>query len=156
MPMHRFLSCAFLAVAMAGPAQAQTREVPYWASITPEIVNMRVGPATSYPIAWVYKRPGLPMKVVRVSEGWRLVEDPDGERGWVLSRFLSRDRTAIVRGEGVAEMRTAERGLGKLAWRLEPGVTGKLGECDGGWCEFDVDGRKAYAPQDRLWGAGAP
>ncbi|WP_216074561.1 SH3 domain-containing protein, partial [Acinetobacter baumannii] len=46
-------------------------------------VNMRVGPSPEFRIAWVYRRPGLPLKVLRMREGWRLVEDPDGARGWV-------------------------------------------------------------------------
>jgi SH3-like domain-containing protein len=37
---------------------------------------MRVGPSEAYPIEWVYRRQGLPVKVVRVMQGWRLVEGP--------------------------------------------------------------------------------
>ena len=62
-------------------ASAQGRDVPYWTSLQADEVNMRVGPAESYRIEWVYKRIGLPLKVVRRQEGWRLVEDPDGARG---------------------------------------------------------------------------
>ena len=46
----------------------------------------------------------LPVKVVRVMEGW-LIEDPDGARGWVVARLLSPERGAIVIGEGLAELR---------------------------------------------------
>ena len=52
-------------------------EIPYWASVRVGEVNMRVGPGEDYRILWVYKRPMLPLKVVRVKEGWRLVRDPD-------------------------------------------------------------------------------
>ncbi len=130
--------------------------MPYWASIRVSEVNMRVGPAESYRIDWVYRRAGLPMKVVRRQEGWRLVEDPDGTSGWILARFLSRERTALVVGMGPAEMRAEGRPGAPLRWRLEPGVTGKLDDCDAGWCQFDVGGRKGYVREDRLWGAGEP
>lgn len=135
---------------------AQDSDVPYWASIDVDKMHMRVGPATSYRIEWVYKREGLPLKVLRRGEGWRLVEDPDGARGWVLGQFLSRERSAIVIGEGLAEMRDKAGPEGRIAWRLEPGVVGRLGECSDGWCEFAVGRRKGVAPQARLWGAGAP
>lgn len=80
-----FAVFAFAAIALlAAPALAQDGEVPYWASIRASEVNMRVGPAESYRIDWVYRRAGLPMKVVRRQEGWRLVEDPDGTSGWIL------------------------------------------------------------------------
>src|SRR3546814_9173992 len=72
---------AILAFGMPGTGHAQSREVPYWASLRAEVVNMRVGPSQDYRIEWVYRRQGLPVKVVRVVEGWRLVSDPDGEQG---------------------------------------------------------------------------
>jgi SH3-like domain-containing protein len=140
----------------ATAASAQDRDVPYWASIRVGKVNMRVGPSESYEISWVYKRKGLPLKVLRLQEGWRLVQDPDGARGWLVGRFLSLDRSAIVKGEGLADMREAADGHSRLRWRLEPGVVGKLGDCDSGWCRFDVDGRAGYVAEDRLWGAGEP
>lgn len=137
-------------------AVAQEDEVPYWASINASEVNMRVGPATTYRIEWVYKREQLPLKVVRRMEGWRLVEDPDGVRGWVVGRFLSRERSAIVIGEGYAPMRDGKKVDGATSWRLEPGVVGRLGDCDEGWCSFKVGRYEGRVPQDRLWGAGQP
>ena len=100
------LACIAVLIGLAGvPAGAQEREVPYWASIRVDEVNMRVGPGGSYRVAWVYRRKQLPVKVVRLMQGWRLIEDPDGDRGWMLGRFLTLDRGAIVTGEGLADMR---------------------------------------------------
>lgn len=138
------------------PAAAQDAEVPYWASIRVTELNMRVGPSEEYRIAWVYHRPGLPVKVLRMKEGWRLVEDHEGGRGWVMARFLSRNRGAIVVGKDLAEMRESGEAGSKLMWRLEPGVVGNLGECDQGWCAFAVGPRAGYVQQSRIWGAGAP
>lgn len=138
------------------PAQAQDREVPYWASIRADVLNMRVGPSQDYRIEWVYKRKGLPMKVVRVMEGWRLVQDPDGAQGWVVARLLNPQRSAIVIGEGVAAIRAEADGASALKWNVEPGVVGYLGKCDNGFCEFDAAGHKGWVKADRLWGAGEP
>lgn len=140
----------------AQEAAAQEAKVPYWASIRVEEVNMRVGPGESYRILWVYKRQNLPLKVLRLKEGWRLVRDPDGAEGWMLAQFLSRERGAIVSGKGLAEMRESGSDSARLRWRLEPGVTGKLGECAEGWCEFDAAGHKGWVRQERLWGSGEP
>ena len=150
--MRRFLLT--IALSLAAPAQAQDVETPYWASLTADKVNMRVGPARDYRIAWVYKRKLLPLKVLRLHEGWRLVEDPDGARGWVLSRFLSRKQTAIVTG-GVAEMRERP-GAGPVMWRVEPGVVGKLGKCERNWCRFDARGHRAWIDAKAIWGDGKP
>lgn len=144
-------------LAAALPAHAEDRAVPYWAALRARQVNMRVGPSESYRISWVYRRQQLPIKVLRLKEGWRLVEDPDGARGWMLAQFLSPDRTALVVGEGLAEMRGGEGGSGALLWHMQPGVVGRLGACAAGWCRFDVGGgHVGYAPSARLWGSGAP
>ena len=155
-PSLRRLAVVAALLAAAASAAAQKFEAPYWASIRAAEVNMRVGPGEDYQILWVYRRPNLPLKVVRLKEGWRLVEDPDGAKGWVLARFLTRERGAIVKGEGLADLREKADVASKLKWRLEPGVTGKLGACSGGWCQFAVEGRIGFAQQDRLWGAGEP
>lgn len=154
--LRTFAALALLAAATPAVA-ADDEDVPYWASLRASEVNLRVGPAETYRIAWVYHRPGLPMKVLRRMEGWRLVQDPDGARGWMLARFLKRDRGAIVKGQGLAEMREKGDGGARLLWRLEPGVSGRLGDCDGGWCRFEVSaGQAGYIAEARLWGVGAP
>lgn len=156
MLLSRTLAATLLFAAVATPASAQDREVPYWATLRADEVNMRVGPSEAYPIAWVYHRRGLPVKVLRVREGWRLVEDPDGERGWIVARLLDPDRGAIVKGEGLAELREEPDGRSRVLWRAEPGVVGGLGKCEEGWCRFEVDGRRGWVRAERLWGAGKP
>jgi SH3-like domain-containing protein len=152
--MRRFLPIVLLC--LTAPAAAQDREVPYWATLRAEEVNMRVGPSEAYPIEWVYRRPGLPVKVLRVNQGWRLVEDPDGERGWIVARLLDPDRGAIVVGDGLAEMRVTPEAAARIKWRAEPGVVGELGDCEAGWCKLDVGGREGWMRAERLWGAGEP
>lgn len=142
-------------LAMPAALRAEDSDVPYWASMSKDKANVRVGPGLDYRINWVYQRRGLPVKVVRTMDGWRLIEDPDGAKGWLLSRFLSRARYAIVRGE-IAEIREKSDGTGRLLWRAEPGVVGQLGDCKAGWCQFDVGGRKGWVNRARLWGAGEP
>ena len=150
------LAILFAATTLAFPAQAQKREVPYWATINTEELNMRVGPSREYKIDWVYKRKGLPIKVIRVVDGWRLIEDSEGTTGWVSQGLLSAKRGALVIGGGLAAMRDAPADNGKLKWNAEPGVVGALGKCTAGWCELDVAGREGWVKEDRLWGAGAP
>lgn len=153
--MRRGLALLVLLL-LAMPAAAQEREVPYWASLRAGEVNMRVGPSENFPIEWVYRRQGLPVKVLRVLQGWRLVEDPDGARGWIVARLLTPDRGAIVVGDGLAELREAGASDARVLWRAEPGVVGALGDCEEGWCELAVGARKGWVRETRLWGAGEP
>lgn len=152
------LRVAFLSVLLIGmsiPASGQEREVPYWASVRASELNLRVGPSEDYPVEWVYHRAGLPVKVLRVMQGWRFIEDPDGTRGWVVARLLSPERAAIVTGNGLADMRADAGASAPLKWRVEPGVSGMLGSCKDGWCSFVTGRYRGWIRQDRLWGAGA-
>lgn len=153
--MLRFILASSVLFGMLGvmPLAAQQREVPYWATIRAPELYMRVGPSRDYKVAWVYKRPGLPLKVIRVVDGWRLVVDPDGTQGWVAQSLLSRDRGAIVVGDGLAALRAGPDDSAKLRWNAEPGVVGKLGKCEYGWCRFDVGGRIGWVRAERLWGS---
>lgn len=144
------------ASALAAPAAAQDADPPYWASISTDEANMRSGAGERYRIEWVYRREGLPVKVVRLYSGWRYVEEPDGTRGWISEALLSRERSAIVIGEGLAAMRALPSPGAALRWNLEPGVIGDLGDCADGWCELDVAGHEGWVEQDRLWGTGEP
>jgi len=155
--MRRFLVPCLLALLAPAMARAADEDaVPYWASINAGVANMRVGPGETYKIVWVYKRKHLPMKVIRREGPWRMLEDPDGDQGWMRDLLLTRERGAIVIGSGYAEMHAEASEGSRLLWRLEPGVVGLLGDCNSGWCKFDVDGHKGYALEDRLWGAGEP
>ena len=150
------IASAFLTAAVV-PAHAQDADdgVPYWVSTRKDTANMRVGPGREYRINWTYTRKGVPMKVLRMMGGWRLVEDPDGARGWVLQQFLSRERTGMVKGS-ITALRENKDGSGRLLWRVAPGVMGKIGDCKAGWCPFDVDGRKGYIKASAVWGADKP
>ena len=141
-------------LALAAPARAahDEKDIPYWGSLRAETANMRVGPGEDYRINWVYRRQHLPVKVLRAMEGWRLVEDPDGARGWILAKFVSRERDGYVAGKEPAEMHAAPDSTSPLLWRLEPGVTGKLGDCADGWCRIEIEGRGGYVREAGLWG----
>jgi SH3-like domain-containing protein len=152
----RFVPIVAATLLLTAPAFAQERKVPYWASIKAETLNMRAGPGRDFPVRWVYRRAGLPLKVIRVHEGWRLVRDPDGAEGWVTANLLSQGRGALVIGEGLAAIRAGPAAGARLKWKAEPGVVVALGDCDAGWCEIDIAGRTGYMEAARLWGAGKP
>lgn len=152
-PLIAFALLFLAPLAMTGgPAQAQERETPYWAAMRYNEVNMRVGPSGEYPIEWVYRRQGLPVKVVRLREGWRLVQDHEGTQGWIASSQLTPTRGAIVIGDGLADLREEPSAQSSLRWRAEPGVVGALGACEEGYCEINVEGRTGWVAAGRLWG----
>ena len=150
----RFLiTLAALFALLAAPLTAQDRVLPYWATLRYEKVNMRVGPSAEYPVAWVYVRKGLPVKVVRIREGWRLVEDEAGEQGWIAASQLDPARGGLVIGKELAEVRAGPSAATAVKWRAEPGVVTRLKACREGWCEVDIEGRKGWISAERLYGS---
>lgn len=150
--MLKPLIAAALTLTLAAEAAAQDKQPPYWASIVPSQARIRTGPGRNFPAVWQYQRAGLPVKVVATFPSWRKIRDPDGAEGWMQSNMLSEDRTGMVQGSGVREMRAKPDAGAAIVWRAEPGVVGRLRKCTGGWCDFDVKGRRGWIEAAALWG----
>ena len=150
--LSTILAGLILAGASAHSASAQNAKPPYWASLRFDETNMRVGPSREYPIDWVYRRKGLPVRVLRSRDEWDLVEDPDGTKGWVSGSQLTRARSAVVTGSDPVDMREEPLPQAKMLWRAEPGVVASLLRCREQWCEIEVTGRAGWVEASRLWG----
>lgn len=152
--MRRFgLAISVLSVLTgATTAEAQERKLPYWASIATGDALMRTGPERTYPATWRYRRRDLPVKVIQIYGNWRRIREQDGTEGWMLSTLLSAKRTAVVTGQMPAAMYAQPSNNASLNWQAEPGVVGKISECDAGWCLFDANGKKGYVEYNRIWG----
>jgi SH3-like domain-containing protein len=125
--------------------------LPRFASLASSEVNVRTGPGKDYPIHWVYTRPGLPVRILDEYDVWRLVEDPDGDKGWTHSSLLSLRRTVVVKG-GTQAMRRSADASSAVILRAETGVVGELLNCDHAWCRVEIDGRRGWLPRDAVWG----
>lgn len=143
--------CLVSALTVPSAVHAQKKEA-YWASIGPNEARMRTGPGRQFPASWVYRRSGLPVKVLETYPNWRKIEDPDGTQGWMQANLISEDRTAIIRGD-VRPLRAKPEEGATILWRAEPGVVGRISECARGWCKMDVRGRMGYVETSHIWGA---
>lgn len=130
---------------------AQKRKTPYYASISAGQARMRTGPGRNYPVSWLYQRAGLPVKVVDIYKEWRKVEDPGGTQGWMQGNLLTDKRSAIVT-DTIVVLRDRPSGSGRMQYRAQPGVVGRISKCAGGWCHFDVKGRGGFVEAIHLWG----
>ena len=145
---------AFLIVNAAAPALAQEKQPPYWASIASGEAMTRTGPGKNYPGIWLYKRRDLPVRVVRKYEHWRLIEDPDGARGWMLATLLSDRRTALVKQGSPRPIRAEPNEGSRPRYLAQPGVVGRIGDCRNGWCRIEVGRREGYVRTADIWGVG--
>jgi SH3-like domain-containing protein len=150
----RGLLTASLIIAAAAPAAAQEKKPPYWASIASGQAMMRTGPARNYPGTWLYQRRDLPIRVLKTYPNWRLIEDPDGTRGWMLVTLLSDRRTAIVKPGEPRPVRVEPNDGAKVRYLAEHGVVGRIDKCKSGWCRIEIGKRQGYIHTSDIWGVG--
>src|SRR5499433_2169538 len=136
--------------------------LPRFASLKSDRVNLRQGPGTDYPTAWIFRRAGLPVEIVKEFDSWRQVRDAEGTTGWVLGSMLSGRRTAVIlpwevkAGQGqqpLAVLRDDDSERASAVAQVEAGVLANIITCDGKWCRVSVGGFRGYIEQAKLWGA---
>ena len=148
----RIFGAAALLLTLTAPALAQDKTPPYWASIASGEAMMRSGPGKNYPGLWLYQRRDLPVRVVKTYPNWRMIEDSDGSKGWMLVTLLSDRRTAIVKPGSPRNIHATASKASRVAYTAEPGVVGRIEQCAGGWCHITVGKRAGYIAQADLWG----
>lgn len=125
--------------------------VPRFVTLKSDEVNMRKGPGREYPVAWVYQRRGMPLKVIAEYDVWRKVEDPDGTIGWIHSPLLSLKRNAMLTERVTKIYRKADEGAEVVAV-AERGVVMELQLCENGWCRIANDQLRGWVKRDQIWG----
>ena len=129
--------------------------LPRFVSLKAEKVNVRRGPSSDHPVAWVFQRKGMPVEIIAESDSWRRIRDSEGEEGWILEAMLSGRRTALVapwkKGQTTDLRAAARTDAGDVA-KLASGVQVEVKLCDGQWCEIAAGGYDGYVEQTMLWG----
>lgn len=137
------------------PVGASGLPIPRFVSLKAEKVNVRRGPSSDHPVAWVFQRKGLPVEIVAEFENWRRVRDSDGEEGWILQNMLAGKRTAEIapwkQGQNITLLSGPKSGTGVVAY-VGSGVVAEVEHCDGEWCELSAGGYGGYVQQTQLWG----
>ena len=128
--------------------------LPRYVSLKGGEGNARRGPSLSHRIDWVFRHPGMPLRVVAEFGHWRRVEDQDGAGGWVHYSLLSGVRTAIITTD-MAELRARPDTNGTVIARAEAGAIVRLHECNRDWCRVSGGGEKGWVIKTSLWGVDA-
>ena len=136
--------------------------VPRFVSLAADRVNVRFGPGKQYPINWVFARKDLPVEIVAEFDTWRKIRDFEGEEGWIHSSLLSSRRTIMVIGDPECTPAADERCARPLrrtpspdlrvVLRAEPGVIGRLFDCEENWCRIEIEGRRGWLQRSEFWG----
>jgi SH3-like domain-containing protein len=136
-------------------------QTPRFASLKSDKVQLHQGPGTEFPVAWVFRRAGLPVEITRENDTWSEVRAADGTTGWVWTTALSRRRTVLVQphlmkpGQDQQEtvpMRDDDRESAATIANIEAGVLASVIDCNGRWCRISVGTFRGYIEQAKLWG----
>lgn len=125
--------------------------IPRWVSLRSAEINVRRGPGLDYRKDWVFRRSGLPVRVVEEYGSWRRIADRDAATGWVYHALLSGRRTVLVTAETVT-LRAKGGEDAKPVAIAEEGVVARLLACAPDWCEIEKDSVRGWTPKTTIWG----
>lgn len=148
----------------SGPSPASLATAPtigYSGLPVPRFVNLkatetwgRVGPSFDYPVRFIFRRRGLPVRVIAETrdDNWRKVADPDGATMWIhRSQLISSADVLINRDDGTVLLAQPHANARSRA-RLQKGVLAQLETCKTGWCQVRVENYRGWVPKNALWG----
>jgi len=145
------LGCWLVAAAATAVAAESGLPLPRFASLKSDRVNLRAGPGTQYPVAWVLTHKAMPVEITAEYEGWRRIRDASGTEGWVQHSLLSGRRSVLVTADRARLMRDPEAESYPLAI-AESGAQGRLFKCKGEWCQVKLAQATGWIPRHALWG----
>lgn len=125
--------------------------LPRFVSLRASEARARRGPGLDHRVDWLYRLPGLPLRVTAEHGHWRRVEDIEGLGGWVHYSLISGERTVIVTERLAALHRRPEEGSPVVA-QLEAGVVASLDGCREGWCQIEAQDHRGWTRDAGLWG----
>lgn len=143
------------AVAARDVGRSTGLPVPRYVSLRADTVNLRTGPGLRYPIDWVFKRRGLPVRIVEEFNAWRKIETWDATTGWVHGVMLQGQRTGRVIGEQPRVLLSDPGSRGDPVAMVQPGAIGVLEACEGAYCYLDFDMHAGWLRRERLYGVDA-
>ena len=125
--------------------------VPRFVSIKNDEAWLRKGPSRSHRIEWVYKIPGLPLKIVAEFDEWRKVMDSSGSIGWMHRINLSSKRTAEIIKPNSNIYETPNLNSKIIAYS-EVGAILNLVRCKNNWCRLKYNNLSGWITKDRIYG----
>ena len=100
-------------------------------------VNLRSGPGKEYEVTWIYKRSGLPVRVLRDYNFWMYIRDCDGTEGWIQQNLLCKKKAGLVL-EDKAPLRSSSSEHAKIKAYLQKGVLVFPQKVEGPWVFVSV------------------
>jgi len=75
------LGLSSLSVAQQSVGASTGLQIPRFASLRSDKVNVRQGPSSDHPVVWTFTRAGLPVEITAEFDNWRRIRDSEGSEG---------------------------------------------------------------------------
>lgn len=147
-----FLSLIFIQFNTAAVSNAQPSDHVYrFVSLRFNEVNFRAGPGVQYPVTWVFKRKGMPLKVIAEFHHWRKVTDYQGTTGWVHRSSISGKKTILFLKS--KDLYRSNNANSKKKAIIEAGNVAYIKKCEADhWCKIDIADMNGWVDMTDVWG----
>ena len=131
------------------PEKASATETQHL-SVLKNGANIRSGPEANKEILWtVFK--GYPLQVTERKGKWAHVVDFDGDKGWITTDLLAKEKTVIVKA-ATANLRVGAGKDYEIAAEVKHGVVFKTMATEGDWVKVKhADGTTGWILGKLLW-----
>ena len=172
--MKNYILCIlfFLFLIINNQAAYANKNSSSWASLKYNKTYLRTGPSKDNKVIWVYKRKGLPLKILRKKNEWNEVLLPSSQKGWINSSQISKKRNVIVQNKkSLSDMALSKQKQitvtdknSKTIAYVQEGVIATLNKCKKDLCEIELKIKKekyffknsyklsGYIKKDFIWG----
>ena len=124
-----------------------------FATIKNAPVNVRRGPGTLHAVDWQFRHAGLPVRVLRESDGWYHIRNWQNADGWVHGNNISwRRRIIVVEHRTRPLFRDVSDWDGRIIATVEPGAVGTPIDCRVRLCLVEFTEMRGWIERASLWG----
>ena len=172
--MKSYILCMlfFLFLIINNQATYANKNSSSWASLKYNKTYLRTGPSKDNKVIWVYKRKGLPLKILRKKNEWNEVLLPSSQKGWINSSQISKKRNVIIQNnKSLSDMALSKQKQitvtdknSKIIAYVQEGVIATLNKCKEDLCKIELKVKKekyffknsyklsGYIEKDFIWG----
>ncbi len=147
MYMQKYLVILFL---LFFPASLLAQEENHFLMLKNNEVNVRYGPSFEYPIKYIYKKTGLPLRVIDKKENFRRIIDNKKNGGWIHLSQLKKSKSFITTEIKILFKKPTK--FSKPLAKIDKGRLLRVKECKDKWCNVKSGKFSGWIEKDNVWG----
>ena len=144
--MQKYLVILFL---LFFPASLLAQEENHFLMLKNNEVNVRYGPSFEYPIKYIYKKTGLPLRVIDKKENFRRIIDHKKNGGWIHLSQLKKSKSFITTEIKILFKKPTK--FSKPLAKIDKGRLLRVKECKDKWCNVKSGKFSGWIEKDNVW-----